>query len=323
MRSVGTTSIQSSLPKRDIGYFEIAREPPDITFDDFWCRYFVPERPVIIEDVGKHWLARARWNEDYLHEKLSREPSATTAVLWYRMGRDVLAEDYDTPEFVRVLLDSPHILARDDVMRIWVHRKGNVSSWHYDANIVNVFNVQVTGRKEWYLLSPETPISCYPFTNYAIMAGDDDSLLKNKRYTRFLLNEGDMLFIPALWFHKVIAVEDENISLNWVITKKEASVISKTLIREVDRYLLQAYFSTHSVKLVRDIYKLIFSKLPAFIRWRWTYADMIKTPLPSRKFAILRLIISELAMLGKVLIHADKIKPYMNNLNPVRKFENK
>lgn len=304
-----------------IGFFEIARESADIPFDDFWYRYFVPERPVIIEKVGQDWPARALWREDYLHDKLSREPSAKTAVLWYRMARGALSEDYETPAIVEALLDSPHLLARDDVMRIWMHPEGNVSSWHYDANIVNVFNVQVTGQKEWFLISPETPLCCYPFTNYAIMDNDEDNLLNNKCYTRFLLNEGDMLFIPALWFHKVVARGEENINLNWVLTKKETSQVSRTLLREVDRYRLQAYFSTHPVKPVRAVFKWIFSKLPAFIRWKWRYSEMIKTPLPTRKFAILRFIFRETTVLGKVLLHADKIKPYMNNLNVVRKFE--
>ena len=138
-----------------------------------------------------------------------------------------------------------------------------------------------------------------------------------------MLNEGDMLFIPALWFHKVIACGDENISLNWVFTKKKTTVISKTLIREVERYALQDYLSTHPVKLIRKIFEFIVAKLPAFVRWKWHYPNMIETSLPDRKFGLIRLIYNEIAVLRNVFIHADKIGPYMHNLKFVRKFENK
>jgi len=302
-------------------YFEIAREKPDISYEDFCQRYYDPEQPVIIENVGTDWPAKKQWTETYIREKLSKEPTAKAASLWYWMERGTLVDDYTTPGIIEKLLDSPEVFSRTEIMRIWIHHKGNVSSWHYDANLVNVFNVQVTGQKEWYLVSPDTPLDCYPFINFAIMDGNDAKNLRNKKYTRFMLNEGDMLYLPPLWFHKVISCKDENISLNWIFTKIETNVSSKALTRELERYFLQEYLSGHRFKFVRNTFKTINANIPGYLRWKWRYPQMIKTPQTRRWLPLIRRTLNEISVLGKVALHAKKISPYINNLKSVRKLE--
>ncbi len=310
--------MQSSINHKS---FEIARESAQISFDDFCKRYYDCEQPVIIEKVGAGWPARKRWNEAYIREKLARESSAKAASLWYWMERETLNEDYHSPAIINQLLDSDKVFPRTEIMRIWLHHKGNVSSWHYDANMVNVFNVQVTGRKEWLLVSPETPLACYPFVNFAVMDGNDQKNLRNKIHTRFYLNEGDMLYIPPLWFHKVISCEEENISLNWIFTKKETSVTSRTLKRELERYYLQEYLSSHRFKWVQNAFETVNANIPGYLRWKWRYPEMIKTPVKRRRLPLIRRTFNELAVLGKVLRHANKISPYIDSLKPIRKLE--
>ncbi len=302
-------------------YFEIARENADISFDNFCKRYYDTEQPVIIENVGYDWPARKRWNEAYIREKLAKEPTAKAASLWYWMERETLNDDYQSPEIINKLLDSTEVFPRTEIMRIWLHHKGNISSWHYDANMVNVFNVQVTGRKEWLLVSPDTPLACYPFINFAVMDGNDEKNLRNKVVSRFMLNEGDMLYIPPLWFHKVIACEEENISVNWIFTKKETSVTSKTLIRELERYFLQEYLSGHRFNWVQNAFKTFNANIPGYLRWKWRYPEMIKTPVNRRRLPLIRRTLDELVVLGKVLRHASKISPYIDSLKPIKKLE--
>lgn len=302
-----------------VSYFEIAREKSTLAVDEFVRRYYVPEQPVVIENVGGNWPAKNLWTEHYIREKLANEPGSSAASLWYWMDRGTLSGDYQTPEVVDHLLDFANTFPRSKSMRIWIHNKNNVSSWHYDTNMVSVFNVQATGQKEWYLVSPDTPLDCYPFTNFAIMDGNDGKNLRKKRHAHFTLNEGDMLYVPPLWFHKVISKDEENISLNWILTKKETTVSSKTLMRELERYQLQESLSKHRFRWVESLFKIIDSKVPGYLRSKWRFPTMIITSQPRRRFGLLRRIVNELSVLGKTVWHANKVKLYFNDLKPVKK----
>ena len=190
-----------------------------------------------------------------------------------------------------------------------------------DANMVNVFNVQMTGKKEWFLVSPDTPLVCYPFTNFAIMDNNDEKIFNHNRYTHVILNQGDMLYIPPLWFHKVVSLEKENLNLNWIFTKKETEILSSTLTRELDRYALQFYLSQHRFKWVQNTFAKINQNIPGYLRWKWRYSKMIKTPVEPKLFNLLRFCIKEIASVGKVLLHANKIKPYIKSIRSIKKFD--
>lgn len=310
-----------TLPTQNSGFFEIARESSDISFEKLSERYLTPEIPVIIEGVGKEWHARECWNEHYLHEKLSQEPSASTASLWYWMDRDSLTEDYTTPDFVNQSLDSPLVFPRTQHLRLWINKKGHVSSWHYDGSLVNVFNVQVKGKKEWVLVSPHTPLDCYPYTNFAIIKGDDDKMLNGKVFTRFVINEGDILYIPPVWFHKVVACDVENINLNWLFTKKETTATSATLKREVERYIINDYLKNHRLKLVRTMLKQFNKHAPGYVKISWRYQELIRTPYNISKTDLFKHIAKEAILLGKTLLHLNKIKAYTKTLSKPKKIQ--
>ena len=304
------------------GFFEIAREPSSITFEAFSESYLVPEKPVVIEGVGNDWLARQRWTESYLRERLAQESSASAASLWYWMDRDTLNEDYSTPEFVSQCLDAPSTFPRNQHNRIWVNKKEDMSSWHYDGGIVNVFNVQVKGRKEWFLVSPDTPLDCYPFTNFCIIDGkSDDERFADKIHTRFFLNEGDMVYIPPVWFHKVISCEKENINLNWLFTKKATAATSATLKREVERYMINDYLTQHRFRWVRQFAQQFNRQAPGYMRINWRYDKPIETPYQISKWELLARFAKELGRLGKTILHANKIKPYTKTLSTPKRLQ--
>ncbi len=303
------------------GYFEISRETSDLSFAEFNQKYFDTETPVIIEGIGSDWVAKDRWNEEYIREKLSHEPSASAASLWYWMNRDVLGDEYNTPDIVNSCLDSSNVFPRTQTMRVWLHQEGSVSNWHYDGGMVNVFNAQVKGRKEWLLVSPHTPLDCYPFTSYAIIDGKEEETLHHKIHTRFILNEGDMVFIPHLWFHKVISLDKENINLNWIFTKKQTNISSKSLKRDLERYLIHSYFVKHRFTFVRTLFHKLNALLPGYLKINWRYQEMIKTPYETKPSDLLKRVFKELVLWGKVALHANKIKPYMKTLKSVPKLE--
>lgn len=302
-------------------YFVINTEPATLSFDDFYQRYFLPEKPVLIKNIGNDWPAKQVWTDAYVREQLSKEPSAKAASLWYWMEEGTLQEDYQTPELVNKIIAMDEIFPRNELMRIWSHKKGNVSSWHYDANMVNVFNVQVTGKKEWLLVSPETPLDCYPFTNFAIMKGKDEASLRNKVFTQVTLNAGDMLYVPSLWIHKVFSLGEENLSLNWIFTKKETDVSHPLLVRELERYALQTYLSKHRYSWVRKTFEKTNANIPGYLRWKWRYPEMIKTAHKTRRFSLLRRTFNELGRIVMMIPHIGKIQPYIDNLQTLKKLE--
>ncbi|MGE0556877.1 MAG: cupin-like domain-containing protein [Burkholderiales bacterium] len=303
------------------GHFNVAREQADIPFSTFCERYFDTETPVVIEKAGADWPAGKVWTEKYVHDQLSRDPSAKSASLWYWIEKGTLEKDYETPRVVSGFAGRPDIFPRNELMRIWIHRRGNVSSWHYDANMVNVLTVQVIGQKEWFLVSPETPLDCYPFTNFAILDGNDEKIFRRSIYTKVILNAGDLLYVPPLWFHKVYSLGEENINLDWIFTKRETAVCTRTLTRELERYSIEDYFSRHRFRFVRNAFQFINSRIPGYLRWKWRYPEMIRTPLTPRRLGGVRRTLSEMAVLGKVLWHAQKIRPYIRNLRPPRRLE--
>jgi hypothetical protein len=128
-----------------------------------------------------------------------------------------------------------------------------------------------------------------------------------------------MLYIPPLWFHKVISLEKENLNLNWIFTKKKTDIITKTLLRELDRYALQSYLSNHRFNWVQNVFTKINARIPGYLRWKWRYPEMIKTPVKPKFLHLLRLNIKEILTLGKVLLHVNKIGPYINSIRKIKK----
>lgn len=303
------------------GYFPIAREGADLSFRDFHERYFVPEQPVIIEGVGAGWPARNRWTSDYLVRALSREPSAIAGDLWYWVDNGAMPDDFAPPELVQQLTNGDDCFPRNKNVRIWVHAGGNDTPWHYDVDLVNIFNVQVTGSKEWFLLSPQAPPRCYPWGNFAIIDRPAERMVDGRVHTRFTLHEGDMLYLPPSWFHRVVSCEAENIALNWAMTKRKTSVVSAAMAREIEMYALQNYLAQHRWAFVRKAFDRIYFAVPDFLRIRWHYDEMIETPYIPGAGALWKRLFAELAALGPTLRHAGKARAAMRRASYVRRLE--
>lgn len=97
-----------------------------------------------------------------------------------------------------------------DEYRIWNHKKNNITQWHYDGNGIDVINICLYGRKKFILAEPNSQIT-FPFSNITILE------THKKEYT-YILEPGDLLLIPRFWFHKVISLEDDTITMNFCLT---------------------------------------------------------------------------------------------------------
>jgi hypothetical protein len=289
------------------GYFEIQRLGRGISFDDFYEQYFIPEIPVVLEKLGEDWPACRKWNQSYLQNRLADESSVLDVILYLQLNWDVMAEDFTVPEIVDRVNQSADVFDYEHKARIWINSENNVSTWHYDASFVNNFNAQVTGKKEFTLVSPQTPRDCYPFSNFVIL-NDDESILKGSIYTKFILNQGDILYIPPLWYHTVKAITPENINLSWLFTKQKTTVSSPCLIREEQRYRIYLYLSQHPSALIRKIYFKFLTSIPGFLTISWKFDNFIETPLQHSRINLVTRIFKELAMLGKTILTIPEIR---------------
>lgn len=296
------------------GYFPVARESADLPYEEFYENYYLREQPVIIEGMGKDWPALEKWNPEYLVDALSDEPSAKYSPLWYWMDQGGLQRDYHTPEIVERLSASPRILPRNNRhIRVWVQNKGHVTHWHYDNNMVNVFNIQISGSKDWLLISPESPAVYYPYTNFAIIGPKDEDVIRNRKHTSFTLNSGDMLYMPHLWTHKVYARDDDNISMNWLLTSNVSEVQTPALEREFDRYYLQLYLTNHKYTVVRDLFNRIYTSLPQYLRANAGLKDLMVTPYQTSPTKLALRILKETIALAPMLLYFKHI--YKTNVS--------
>ncbi|KAF5017391.1 hypothetical protein F66182_10685 [Fusarium sp. NRRL 66182] len=183
------------------------------------------------------YVARQETDPDFPHD---------AEVRYAQTQNDNLREEYiglfsdvqrDIP-FARIALDK-----EPDAVNLWIGNSKSVTAMHKD-NYENIY-VQVLGRKHFVLLPP----LCHPCVNEqplrpATYRREDDSLKLDMDHddepvpfatwdpdkpeenaTRFshlarplraTLNPGDMLYLPAMWYHKVLqscAEEDEGFVL--------------------------------------------------------------------------------------------------------------
>ncbi|MBT6272536.1 MAG: hypothetical protein HOI95_00175 [Chromatiales bacterium] len=276
----------------------------------------LPEQPVVIRGVAALWPAKQRWSIAWLRKALSEAVGARAHDLYYIMPRLTLASDIGLPELVRRVLDSDDVFPLESCMRIWANRQDNVSNWHYDSNLENVFNVQVKGKKAWQLVSPQTPMPCYPFSNFAILT-DDAPLLRERIHTSTVTEEGDLLYIPPLWSHQVVSQAPENINVNWVVTKRRHAVPSPALERELERYLIDRYWRQHGNGAARAIYAALMNRLPHFVRMVWHYDELTETDVALDRLGAAKRVALECLALGRAMLSVARLHKTLTTLDGV------
>lgn len=129
-------------------------------------------------------------------------------------------KDFDFEELVNEPFPPPATF-------LWVGSADTRSSFHFD--LTDNMNVQVYGRKRFTLVSPELSAHVYPFRFNVAKSRVDPEDIDLEAFPNFskaivmqaVLEPGDVIFIPRLWWHNVRSLEPA-ISLNHFYGEKSS-----------------------------------------------------------------------------------------------------
>lgn len=223
---------------------EVERISWPIDCEELMQRYFIPHRPVVIQNAAASWPALQTWTLEYLGERygnayvqhftgpddtaqlirlnkhLARAYPEPHYVMWCLSDfYDALAGDFGLLPFLGDptmdwTLDLPH---KEQTQLTWIFLgvRGSGIPCHSDRLGQHVVSVQISGRKRWLLQAPDDAPWLYD--------GDvdlrDPDLGKHPRYLNasprhdFVLEPGETLFLPNGWWHQTEVLED-SISLS-------------------------------------------------------------------------------------------------------------
>ena len=108
-------------------------------------------------------------------------------------------------------------LGHVSILNLWVTNKNTVATFHYD--LADNYFLQLYGTKTMYVTKPNEYQYFRPYSS--LHPNKRQSMIKNYNYTllssinhwNITLKSGDMLYIPATYFHSVIVLNN-SISIN-------------------------------------------------------------------------------------------------------------
>ena len=197
--------------------------------------YYTQEKPVIVCNIPH--------KRDGIIEStlrlISSKDSSSEEVLWYNTQPEYVREFAQLPQPINAYFEGDESFLRNEYVRIWYSQANHITPWHYDGNSLHVFNLQLKGSKRWKIVSPSSPIRCIPFTRIAI---PQEVNCSEPNHFKFILNEGEMLFLPRYWFHEVESLSSENVNINWCLTPKYIAPNTSNSNREKELIVIKKQF---------------------------------------------------------------------------------
>ncbi|HZJ35688.1 MAG TPA: cupin-like domain-containing protein [Gillisia sp.] len=209
-----------------------------ISKEEFLKEYFIPQKPVVMEDLTADWPAREKWNFEYFREKVGEvvvpiydgkpakgHQSSHGPAMKIKMKEyiDILKKGpTDLRMFFFNLLKNCPELIHDfkypdlgvrffkKLPVLFVGGEGAKVVMHYDMDLANNFHFNFAGEKKVILYPPSQTKYLYkvPYSIVSMEQIDMEhpdfkrypALLKAKGY-EVTLKPGDALFIPSKWWH--------------------------------------------------------------------------------------------------------------------------
>ena len=209
-----------------------------MTLEGFDREYRTQGRPVILEGLAADWPSVRTWSFDSLAERCGTVPVVVNSYT-SKAARRTTFGDFVTmlkssaaggapPIYLQEWLyktscpelaeDMPELdIARYDFRRnlygdaastnhqLWIGQKGGITRLHHDAYSVDVMHAQIVGDKLWYIMGPTAELRIDQHGDL-----DLDALCKSPgtQLTRFVLKPGDVLYLPAWWYHRIELLSD-------------------------------------------------------------------------------------------------------------------
>ncbi|MDT0677769.1 cupin-like domain-containing protein [Autumnicola musiva] len=221
-----------------------------ISKEEFQEKYFIPQKPVVFEDLSADWPATQKWNFDYFRKKVgdvvvplyNGEPAkagekshAPSAEMKFGKYVDILQKGPTDLRmfFFNLLQNSPDLV--DDFRYpenlgvkffkrlpvLFVGGQGAKVVMHYDMDLANNFHFNFVGEKRILLFPPEETKYLYkvPYSIVSMEIIDMDNpdfnkypALKKAKGFEVKLKHGEALYIPSKWWH-FIKYETASLSL--------------------------------------------------------------------------------------------------------------
>jgi lysine-specific demethylase 8 len=152
------------------------------------------------------WILQEKKADEYYY--LQQSPMKTSF--------PELLPDIETPDYIAKALFKE--------TNLWIGTGGNISPLHYDS-LENLL-CQFHGRKRVLLFEPKQTPLLYPFSAYSTrghMSQVNIDQLDIDKFPKFekakciecILEPGEMIFIPAFWWHQVYSLDQLNIAVNF------------------------------------------------------------------------------------------------------------
>lgn len=221
------------------------------TIEEFRRSYDSPKKPVVITGMMNEWTAMSEWNHEWFRDRhgslmvnLSRNPRHTYYEKQMKFSDyidSILAgEDAGmymdqcpienipgSDDYVQRPPYCPH--DRDLLVNLWVGPGGTVLGFHKDSHnpfdLVNNIFTQICGRKRVVLAAPDQDAFMYQrpreagdYWHSQIDLDNPDfeqfPLFRQARLYETIVEPGEMLFIPADYWHYVRSL-DKSISVSF------------------------------------------------------------------------------------------------------------
>ena len=215
----------------------------------FWREYVRPSVPLYLK---KYFNVSHVWNDDSLIDKHvgghfaiveennriihdHREPfwvdwnislflKRYMTMRWYNRLYCITPLDGRVEPFLPKLnlFKCPEMQKSIRYKRLWMSAGNTTSSLHFDTH--DVVNIQMYGTKEWFLYAPKIAHHTYMdfHTRYGLSPINTDRV-DLRRFPMFgkvvpervEMNAGDVLFVPAMWWHVVGTYHGKNVGVSY------------------------------------------------------------------------------------------------------------
>jgi hypothetical protein len=247
------------------GRFTDIEEVDAISPEEFRDKYLNQARPLVIRGAARHWASAKKWTPQFFGDTYGDDEIVLTSdhianadnAPQNRITLREIVAGLDNPDvskyarFVPILSYHPELF--DDLDVEWLGRRidprGKVKLWGNEGRgtslrshlflgrqgaktevhcaLTNNMFVNVYGRKQWHLISPEydpllySPVNWGPglYGTAVTPEGPDFDQFPLQRYVsgyKFTLEPGDVLFNPPFWWHHVRNVTNcISIGIRW------------------------------------------------------------------------------------------------------------